>query len=149
MKSAASAPPSAVVAMNESGAVANCAHTNSGMRVKVIPGARIFRIVTRKLIPVIVELMPIMKTAMHQRFVPGGPCSEIGGYSVQPASGAPIKNDENRITPATGKIQNATRFSHGKATSRAPICIGITKFPNAPVRSGMTTNHTIEEPCIE
>ena len=149
MNRAASAAPSAVVAMNSSGAVANCAHTKSGMRVNVIPGARIFRMVTRKLIPVIVELIPIRKTAMHHRFVPGGPCSEIGGYSVQPASGAPTRNELNRMTPATGKIQNATRFSQGKATSRAPICSGITKLPKAPVSSGMTTSHTIAEPCIE
>src|SRR5665213_1917542 len=108
MNSAASAAPSAVVAMKSSGVVANCAHTKSGMRVKVIPGARILYIVTRKLIPVIVELIPIRKTATHHRFVPGGPWSEIGGYSVQPASGAPIRNELNRITPATGKIQNAT-----------------------------------------
>src|SRR5665213_1096809 len=83
MNSAASAAPSAVVAMKSSGVVANCAHTKSGMRVKVIPGARILYIVTRKLIPVIVELIPIRKTATHHRFVPGGPWSEIGGYSVQ------------------------------------------------------------------
>src|SRR3981081_2306702 len=106
MTSAASAAPSAVVAMNDSGAVANCAHTKSGMRVNVIPGARILKMVTKKLMPVIVELMPIRKTAMHQRFVPCGPISEIGGYSVQPASGAPIKNELNKMTPATGKIQN-------------------------------------------
>src|SRR3979411_1747822 len=95
MNSAASAAPSAVVAMNDSGAVANCAHTNSGMRVNVMPGARILKMVTRKLMPVIVELMPIRKTAMHHRLVPGGPWSEIGGYSVQPASGAPTKNELN------------------------------------------------------
>src|SRR6202163_185277 len=149
MNSAASAAPSAVVAMHESGAVANWAHTNSGMRVDVMPGARILKMVTRKLIPVIVELMPIRNTATHQRLVPGGPRIEIGGYSVHPASGAPIRNELNKMTPATGKIQNATRLSHGNATSRAPICIGMTKFPNAPVSSWITTNHTIEEPCIE
>jgi len=36
-----SAAASAVVAMNDRPAVANCAHTKSGMRVSVMPGARI------------------------------------------------------------------------------------------------------------
>src|SRR5580693_1326722 len=114
-KSAPSAPLSAVVAISSIGDVANCAHTNSGMRVKVIPGARILRIVTVKLIPVSVELIPTRKTATHHIDVPGGPSTEIGGYSVQPASGAPIRNELNSRTPATGKIQYETKFSQGKA----------------------------------
>src|SRR5690348_11888541 len=117
MKSAASAAASAVVAIISSGAVANCPQTNSGMRVNVMPGARILRIVTTKLMPVSVELTPTKKIAAHHIDVPGAPCSETGGYSVQPADGAPIRNDENSIKPATGKIQKLSIFSQGKATS--------------------------------
>src|ERR1700686_404346 len=102
-----------------------------------------------KLMPVSGELTPIRKIAMHHSVVPGGPWTEIGGDSVQPASGAPLKNELNKMTPATGNIQNASRFSQGNATSRAPICSGITKLPKAPVTSGMITNQTIAEPCIE
>ncbi len=102
-----------------------------------------------KLMPVSVELMPIRKIATHHIEVPGGPCSDTGGYSVQPASGAPNKNELNRMIPATGNIQNAARFSQGNATSRAPICSGITKLPKPPVTSGMITIHTIADPCIE
>ena len=40
-------------------------------------------------------------------------------------------------------------FSHGKATSRAPICSGMMKLPKPPVTSGMITSHTIAEPCTE
>src|SRR5579872_5962690 len=111
MKSAARAAASAVVATIESGAVASCAHTKSGMRVNVMPGARIRRIVTRKLMPVSVELTPIKKIAAHHIEVPGPACSDIGGYSVQPATGAPIKKDENSIKPARGNIQKLNMLS--------------------------------------
>src|ERR1700760_2054841 len=113
MKSAARAAASAVVAIISSGAVASCAQQNNGMRVKVIPGARILIIVTTKLMPVSVELTPTRKMAAHHIEVPGPPCSDIGGYSVQPATGAPIRNDENNIKPATGKIQKLNMLSHG------------------------------------
>src|SRR5580692_1956318 len=137
---AASAAASAVVAIISSGAVANCAQQNSGMRVNVIPGARILSSVTTKFIPVIVELTPTKKIAAAHIDVPAAPCSEIGGYSVQPAVGAPMRNDENSINPATGKIQKLSKLSHGNATSRAPICSGKTKLPKPPVNSGMTTS---------
>src|SRR5690348_9169495 len=96
-------------------AVESCAQTKSGIRVKVIPGARIFNIVTRKLMPVSVELMPISQIATHHIVVPGGPCSEIGGYSVHPASGAPTKNELNRMSPAGGNIQKLSMLSQGNA----------------------------------
>ncbi len=148
MKRAASAAPSAVVAIINSGAVTNWPHTNKGIRVNVIPGARIFKMVTRKFMPVIVEPIPMRNTAAHHIEVPAAPCNDIGGYSVQPATGAPMRNDEYSIRPATGKIQYATMLSHGNATSRAPICTGMTRFPNPPVSSGMITNQTIVDPCI-
>ena len=149
MKSAASAAASAVVAIIRSGAVASCAQQNSGMRVKVMPGARIWYIVTTKLMPVNVELTPTRKIAAAHIEVPAPACSDIGGYSVQPATGAPIKNELNSISPATGKIQKLNMFSHGKATSRAPICNGMITLPNPPVISGMMTSHTIAEPWTE
>ena len=83
--------------------------------------------------PVIVEPMPTRKTATHHIEVPGAPCSDIGGYSVQPAAGRAHQERASTASgPATGKIQNAIMLSHGNATSRAPICTGITKFPNPP-----------------
>src|ERR1700730_232588 len=104
-KSAETAAARTVVATMTSGVVASCAHTKSGIRVNVMPGARIFQMVTKKLIPVSVEEIPVTKIARHQSDVPGGPASESGGYSTQPPSGAPIRNDENIITPATGNSQ--------------------------------------------
>ncbi len=43
--------------------------------------------------PVSVELTPTKKIAAHHIDVPAAPCSDIGGYSTHPATGAPIKND--------------------------------------------------------
>src|SRR5580700_3534505 len=146
MKSAASAAASAVVAIISSGAVANWPQTKSGILVNVMPGARIFKIVTTKLIPVMVELTPTKKIAAHHIDVPAAPCNDTGGYSIQPAVGAPIRNDENSINPETGKIQKLSMLSHGKATSRAPICTGKTRLPKPPVNIGMITSQTIALP---
>ncbi len=96
--------------------------------------------------PVIVELTPTKKIAAHHIDVPAAPCSETGGYSIQPAVGAPIRNDENSIKPETGKIQKLSMLSHGNATSRAPICSGKTRLPKPPVSIGMMTSQTIALP---
>ncbi len=48
----------------------------------------------------------------------------------------------------SGTSQKLIMFSQGKATSRAPICSGITKLPMAPVTSGIVTSQTIAVPCI-
>src|SRR2546423_8952156 len=117
MKSAASAAESATVATMFISAVAKVAQVKSGIRVHVMPGARILMIVTMKFKPVIVELMPMRKIATHHQLVPGGPCSETGAYSVQPASGAPYRYDKNKIAPEIGKIQKLSMLSQGKATS--------------------------------
>src|SRR5665213_181830 len=111
-----------------------------------MPGARILTIVTMKFKPAIVELTPTKNIAAHHIEVPGPPWSDIGGYSVQPACGAPIRNDEYSIKPPTGKSQNDSMFNHGKATSRAPICKGMIRLPKPPVSSGMMTSQIIVEP---
>ena len=129
-------------------AVAKVAQMKSGMRVQVMPGARILMIVTMKFSPVMVELMPIDEDRQAPKR-PGRPsCSETGGYSVQPACAPPNSSELNRITAATGKIQKLSMFSQGNATSRAPICSGMTKLPSAPVTSGISTSQTIAVPCI-
>ena len=47
------------------------------------------------------------------------------------------------MSPATGTSQKLSMLSHGNATSRAPICSGITMLPSDPVTSGISTSHTI------
>src|SRR5271170_8410317 len=120
-KSAPTAAESATVAIMFISAVANVAQTNSGMRVQVIPGARILMIVTMKLSPVMVELIPIVKIAKHQSAPAVPSCKETGGYSVQPAWGPPNSSELKSMTAATGKIQKLAKLSQGNATSRAPI----------------------------
>src|SRR5579872_3283942 len=116
-----SAEANAVVATSDSTDVTAVAHTNRGMRVNVMPGARILTTVVRKLRPVSVAPMPIVKMATVQKTMPTPACSDTGGYSVQPASGAPKARLESRMSMAGGAVQKLTMFSHGKATSRAPI----------------------------
>ena len=146
--SAPTAADSATVATMFISAVANVAHVKSGMRVHVIPGARIFMIVTMKFSPVIVELIPITKIAMHHSAPAVPSANEMGGYSVHPACGPPNSIELKRMSAATGRIQKLSMFSHGNATSRAPIWSGMTKFPIAPVTSGIRTIHTIAVPCM-
>src|ERR1700680_5315435 len=105
MNRPASAADRLAVAMAERNAVTSVAQTNSGMRVHVMPGARILMIVTKKLMPVIVLETPIKKMATHHMLVPAGSCRLIGGYPVQPASGAPNRKLPKRNNPAGGRSQ--------------------------------------------
>ena len=147
MKSAASAAASAVVAIISSGAVANCAQTKSGMRVNVMPGARIFKIVTTKFMPVIVELTPTKKIAAAHIEVPAAPCSDTGGYSVQPAVGAPIRNDENSIKPGNRKDPEAQHVQPRKRdVARADLQREHQDYRSRRSSRGMMTSQTIALP---
>ena len=98
------------------------------MRQKVIPGARIVMIVTRKLIAAKIEEKPANWTPMLKNDWPSGAPVERGAYPVQPASKAPpgtTKLTMNR-TPAKGSIQKDKAFSLGKAMSGAPSMSGKT-----------------------
>ena len=46
--------------------VHSAVQVNSGMRIKVMPGARRLRMVTMKLMPVSVEPMPLIRIAQIQ-----------------------------------------------------------------------------------
>src|SRR5215467_9425502 len=113
--------------------VVSIAHTNSGMRCMVMPGVRMFRMVTRKLIEPRIDEAPRMKTPTSHKLCPNGPCTLSGGYDVQPESAAPVgnlpvgsgkKNPERISKPAGGTSQNDNALSFGKAMSRAPIING-------------------------
>jgi hypothetical protein len=64
------------VAMTTRSDVVKFAHTSSGMRQNVMPGARIVMIVTRKLRAVMIELAPAHWTPMLKKIVPMGWCTE-------------------------------------------------------------------------
>ena len=60
------------------------AQTSSGMRQKVMPGARMVTIVTRKFSAVMIELAPAHWTPMLKNTWPSGWWVQSGAYHVQP-----------------------------------------------------------------
>src|SRR6185312_7130874 len=105
--------------------VVRIAHTNSGKRCMVMPGVRMFRMVTRKFIEPRIDDMPRMMTATSHRVWPNGALTLSGGYDVQPASAAPpVKNPLSMMIAAGGIIQNDRALILGNAMSRAPIING-------------------------
>ena len=80
---------------------------NSGSFSSVMPGARMFMIVTITLIAPMIDDAPIRWIAkiVSGKLVPA--CSDSGGYSVQPPAGPPpaVKNDDSSSVKANGRIQ--------------------------------------------
>src|SRR5689334_25441407 len=95
------------VAITTSSEVVKFAQTSNGMRQKVIPGARMEMIVTRKLSTVMIELAPAHWTPMLKKTVTSGGCTESGAYPVQPAAKAPpgTRKLETIMIPAIGSSQ--------------------------------------------
>src|SRR6516225_11875091 len=105
------------VAMTTSSDVAKFAHTSSGRRKKLSPGARMVMIVTRKLSAVMIEEAPANWTATEKKVCPMGASVDSGVYAVQPSAKAPpgAKKLPIIIRPATGSSQYERAFSRGKA----------------------------------
>src|SRR3982750_4222350 len=110
-------------AMTTSSEVEKFAHTSSGIRKKVIPGARMVMIVTRKFSAVAIDDAPANCTPIVKNTCPIGACTDSGAYAVQPVANDPpgARNDSSIITPATGSIQYDSALSRGNAMSGAPI----------------------------
>ena len=66
------------VAMTTSSEVVKFAHTSSGMRQNVMPGARMVMIVTRKLSAVAIDDAPANCTAIVKKVWPSGVSVESG-----------------------------------------------------------------------
>ena len=100
-------------------------HVNTGIFIRVMPGARMLSTVTMRLIEPISEAIPAICKPRTQKSTPllgenTGP--EFGAYMNQPPSAAPPRNHEAfRIRPPLTNNQNDNAFRRGKATSRAPI----------------------------
>src|ERR1700731_2015358 len=77
------------VAITTSSDVAKLAQTSSGSRKKLMPGARIVMIVTRKLSAVMIEEAPANCTATEKKVWPIGALTDSGAYAVQPSANAP------------------------------------------------------------
>src|SRR6201986_3153574 len=77
------------VAITTSSDVEKFAHTSSGMRKKLIPGARIVMIVTRKFSAVAIEDAPANCTAIEKNIFPIGAEVLNGAYAVQAVENEP------------------------------------------------------------
>src|ERR671917_1883518 len=100
------------VAITTSSEVVKLAHTSSGMRQNVMPGARMVMIVTRKLSAVAIDEAPANCTPSVKNCWPIGVSVESGAYAVQPGAKAPpsAKDEASINTPATGSIQKDSAF---------------------------------------
>src|SRR5436305_11122301 len=74
------------VAITTSSDVVKLAHTRSGMRQNVMPGARMVMIVTRKLSAVATDDAPANCTATLKNVCASGVCVDRGAYAVQPVA---------------------------------------------------------------
>src|SRR5437588_9888659 len=77
------------VAITTSSEVEKFAHTSSGMRKKLMRGARIVMIVTRKLSAVAIDDAPANCTPIVKKSCPIGAVVESGAYAVQPEANEP------------------------------------------------------------
>ena len=130
-------------------AVISQVHENIGIFIRVIPGARMFRMVTMMLMEPMMELAPSKCMAKIPASMLGPICSVSGAYSVQPAAGAPpgIKNEPTSIRAAGIISQKLKLFMRAKAMSEAPICSGIIQLAK-PTKPGMMAPNTMMMPCM-
>src|SRR5438874_11436903 len=103
--------------------------TNSGIRIQLIPGARMLWIVQRKLIAPASDPSVSKCSERIQRSWPEpgeNAFSDSGGYPYQPDFDAPPaeKKLRNIVTPPKRNSQYESAFSRGNAMSRAPIISG-------------------------
>ena len=127
----------------------NQVQQNIGIFIRVMPGARMFRMVTMMLIAPMIDEAPMIWTAKIARSMPGPIWVESGAYSVQPAATAPpgTMNEPINKVAATGSSQKLKLFMRAKAMSAAPICSGTIQFAK-PTKAGMIAPNTITRPCM-
>src|SRR6266566_1879535 len=103
------------VAITTSSEVVKFAHTSSGSRQNVMPGARIVMIVTRKFSAVAIDDAPANCTPTLKNVCPSGWTVASGAYDVQPVWNAPpgTRKLPSIIRPAIGSSQYDSAFSRG------------------------------------
>ena len=123
--------------------------TNSGMRISVIPGARMLRMVVMMLIEPRIELMPRMWTAKIVKSMPMPICTVSGAYMRPAHAGRAAGHEEREISSvaANGSSQKDQLFRRANAMSGAPIIIGISQFAK-PTNAGMIAPNTMISPCM-
>ncbi len=124
--------------------------TNSGIFSSVMPGARMFMMVTITLIAPMIDEAPIKCTAkISIGNDVAGLLRASGGYMVQPPAGAPPGTNSVPISivNANGRIQKLKLFMRGSAMSGAPTCSGIIQFAR-PTNAGMTAPKIMISACM-
>ena len=101
------------------------------------------------LIAPMIEVMPIRWIAKIRKATLSPPCSDSGGYIVQPPCGPPpgMNSVDSSRENANGRIQNDQLFMRGSAMSGAPIIIGISQLAR-PTKAGMTAPKIMTSACI-
>src|SRR3954468_8671059 len=114
-------PPMTAVEMTASSDVEKFAHTSSGIRKKLMPGARMVMIVTRKFSAVAIDDAPANCTPIVKKTWPMGCVVDNGAYAVHPAANDPpgARKDAVMSAPAVGSIQKDRALSRGNAMSGA------------------------------
>ena len=116
------------IANNSKNCVTRIIQVKMGMRIIFIPGARILRMVTIKLMAPVSEAIPVICKPSVQKSIPWLGENKVllfGAYMNQPPSAPPPKNhDEFKNKPPNKKHQKPNALMRGNATSRAPICNG-------------------------
>src|ERR1700732_5505868 len=110
------APASTGITAIKRYAVISQVHTNSGMRNSVIPGARMFMMVTTMLMAPRIEEAPIRWIEKTSIGKDAPVCSTSGGYMVQPPAGAPpgTNSDDSSSVNAHGRIQKLKVLRGGR-----------------------------------
>src|SRR6202050_5174035 len=105
------------VAITTKSEVEKFAQTSSGIRKKLIPGARMVMIVTRKLSAVAIDDAPASWTAIVKNSCPSGIVVDSGAYAVQPDANEPpgARKLESMITTPSGSSQNDSAINRGNA----------------------------------
>src|ERR1700760_4670030 len=131
-------------------------HTNSGILCKVMPGARMLKIVVMKLMAPRIDEAPAMCSARIAKSTagPGWPEVDSGAYMVQPAPtpfepGSPSTKVEMMSSAnEAGSSQNEMLFMRGNAMSGAPIISGTNQLPKPPIIAGMTMKKIMIRPWL-
>src|SRR3954447_8302310 len=130
-------------------------HTNSGILCRVMPGARMLKMVVMKLMAPNIEDAPARCSDRIAKSTagPGWPEVDSGAYMVQPAPtplapGSPsTKVEINSSAKEAGSSQKEMLFIRGNAMSGAPIINGTNQFPKPPIIAGITMKKIIIRPC--
>src|SRR5580704_771567 len=130
-------------------------HTNSGILCRVMPGARMLKMVVMKLMAPRIDDAPAKWSDRIAKSTagPGWPEDDSGAYMVQPAPtplapGSPSTKEEvSSSAKEAGSSQKEILFMRGNAMSGAPIMRGTNQLPKPPIIAGMTMKKIMIRPC--